>query len=170
MKTIRPEAPSLLPSIAGFLVSFVLAVLLVAIIAASSQAAELRVRIDQASIIKLDRPVAEVIVGNPSIADVSVQSGKALVVTGKSVGLTNLMVMDGAGSIVYDKKVSVSVDPQHLVTLNKGVGRETYSCAPTCGPAFIPGDTATFIEELNKAIRGKLGLAQASAEGAVGQQ
>jgi len=167
---MRPEAPSSNLAIIGFLVTFALAVLLVVTIAGTAQASELRVRIDQASIINLDRPGAEVIVGNPSIADVSVQSGKVLVVTGKSVGLTNIMVMDGTGKMIYDKKVSVSVDPRYLVTVNKGIGRETYSCAPTCGPAFIPGDTATFIEELNKAIRGKLGLAQASAEGGVGQQ
>lgn len=152
------------------IISFVLALLLVGLFATLSQASELRARIDQATIIHLDKPGVEVIVGNPSIADVAVQSGRILVVTGKSVGLTNLLVLDGSGSIVFDKKVSVSVDPKFLVTLNKGVGRETYSCSPTCGPAFIPGDTTTFSDELHKAIRAKLGLAQASAEGTTAQQ
>jgi len=156
--------------IRSIVISFVLAILFVGLSATLSQASELRARIDQATIIRLDKPGVEVIVGNPSIADVAVQSGRVLVVTGKSVGLTNLMVLDGSGKTVLDKKVSVSVDPKYLVTVNKGVGRETYSCSPTCGPALIPGDTPAFSDELNKAIRGKLGLAQASAEGTTGQQ
>lgn len=150
--------------------SSAIAILLVVLFSISSQAAELRARIDQASIIRLDKPGTEVILGNPSIADVAVQSGRVIVVTGKSVGLTNLMVMNGSGEIVFQSKISVSVDPQHLVTVNKGVGRETYSCSPTCGPALIPGDTPSYAEDLNKAIRAKLGLAQASAEGTTGQQ
>lgn len=154
----------------GIAISFILAIAFVALFAAASGANELRVSIDQASIVKLDRPGAEVIIGNPSIADVSVQSGKVMVVTGKSIGLTNLMVMDVAGEIIYDSKVSVTIDPKHLVAVNKGSIHQTYSCAPTCSPAFIPGDNPDFIDTLNKAIRAKLGLAQSSAEGAVGQQ
>jgi Flp pilus assembly secretin CpaC len=34
---------------------------------------------------------AEVIIGNPTIADVSVQGGNLLVVTGKSFGVTNII-------------------------------------------------------------------------------
>ena len=50
-----------------------------------------QVLVDQATLVRLDRPAAEIVVGNPSIADVSVQSGKVLVVTGKSFGETNLI-------------------------------------------------------------------------------
>lgn len=167
---MRPDTPATLPSLRGFAVSLFLAILFVGLIVTFAKAGELRARIDQATIIRLDSPGSEVIVGNPSIADVAVQSGRVLVVTGKSVGLTNLIVLNNAGKQIYENKVSVSVDPQHLVTVNKGVGRETYSCSPTCGPALIPGDTATYADELNKAIRAKLGLAQASAEGTATQQ
>ena len=51
--------------------------------AQSSAKEDANVLIDQASLVKLDRPAAEIVVANPSIADVSVQSGKLLVVTGK---------------------------------------------------------------------------------------
>lgn len=167
---MRPESPEYFANPCGFVISFLLAVLFVVFFAPLSQAGELRARIDQATIIRLDSPGSEVIVGNPSIADVAVQSGRVLVVTGKSVGLTNLIVLNNAGKQIYENKVSVSVDPQHLVTVNKGIGRETYSCSPTCGPALIPGDTPTYADELNKAIRAKLGLAQASAEGTAATQ
>lgn len=156
--------------LAAQITSIALAALVLGPTGNTADAKELRVRIDQADIIRLDKRAVEVIVGNPSIADVAVQNGKLLVVTGKSVGLTNLMVLDGQGQMVYDKKISVSVDPKHLVTVNKGAGRQTYSCAPACGPVLVPGDTPTFTDDLNKVIRGKLGLAQASAEGTAAQQ
>ncbi|MGH6866829.1 MAG: pilus assembly protein N-terminal domain-containing protein [Methyloceanibacter sp.] len=53
--------------------------------------------IDQATPLRLERSAAEIMVGNPSIADVSVQSGKVLVVTGKSFVKTNLIVIDADG-------------------------------------------------------------------------
>lgn len=138
--------------------------------AGPARAAEFRVDIDQAKLIRLDKAGTEVIVGNPSIADVSVQSGRILVVTGKSVGLTNLMVLDAGGELIYNKKLSVSADAEQLVTVNKGIARHTYSCSPLCGPALIPGDAVAFADELSKAIRAKLGLAQAAAEGTSAQQ
>ena len=65
------------------------------------------VLVDQATLVRLDRPAAEIVVGNPSIADVSVQSSKLLVITGKSFGETNLIVMDarrqGGGQPAADR-------------------------------------------------------------------
>ena len=56
-------------------------------------------------------------VGNPSIADVSVQSGKVLVVTGKSYGETNLIVMDADGKVVANRKLIVQDPRAGAVTL-----------------------------------------------------
>src|SRR4030081_3444321 len=66
-----------------------------------------QVLVDQATLVRLDRPAAEIVVGNPSIADVSVQSGKVLVVTGKSFGETNLIVMDADGKVVANRQLLV---------------------------------------------------------------
>jgi Flp pilus assembly secretin CpaC len=144
---------------------FLMAALFVGFHAGLARAADLKVEVDQAKIVRLDRAGAEVIIGNPSIADVSVQSGRLLVVTGKSGGLTNIIVLDSAGRPVYDEKLFVTSDIKRLVTINKGVARETYSCAPECGPALVPGDANGFFEPLSKAIRSKLGIAQSAAEG-----
>ncbi len=154
----------------GTLASLLMAALFVGLFAGLAQSDELKVQIDQATLVRLDKPGVEVIIGNPSIADVTVQSGRLLVVTGKSAGLTNLMVLDGAGKVTLNKKVFVSTDAARLVTVNKGVTRETYSCAPTCDPALIPGDAETFFEPLAKEIRNKLGLAQSAVDGTTSQQ
>ena len=47
---------------------------------------------------KLPEKVSTIVVGNPLIADVAVQSGGLVVVTGKGYGTTNLIVLDRAGA------------------------------------------------------------------------
>ena len=78
------------------------------------------VLIDQATLVRLDRPAAEIVVGNPSIADVSVQSGKVLVVTGKSFGETNLIVMDADGKVFVSRRLIVQEPRAGFVTVYRG--------------------------------------------------
>ncbi len=59
-----------------------------------ARAADLIVKYDQSQLLRLPRPVVEIIIGNPTIADVTVQSGKLLVITGKSFGITNIIALD----------------------------------------------------------------------------
>ena len=98
------------------------------------------VLIDQVSLVKLDRPAAEIVVGNPSIADVSVQSGKVLVLTGKSFGETNLIVLDGDGKIIISKRLIVSEPRTGIVTIYRGTSRQTVNCSPYCTPPLAIGD------------------------------
>ena len=56
--------------------------------------------VDQAKIIRLPEKVATIVVGNPLIADVSLQPGGMVVVTGKGYGSTNMIAMDRAGGLV----------------------------------------------------------------------
>ena len=165
--------PSPVRKIAGAIASFLVAVLFVAIFAGLSHASEgtgLNVNVDQATLIRLEKHGSEVIIGNPSIADVSVQSSKILVLTGKSAGLTNLIVLDGKGGEVLNKKIFVSADNVRLVKLSRGSRRETYTCSPDCHPALMSGDNEKYFEALSKEINNKLSLAQSSAEGTTAQQ
>src|SRR5581483_12207162 len=47
------------------------------------------VNVDQAKLFKLPNRVATIVVGNPLIADVTLQNGGIIVVTGKGYGATN---------------------------------------------------------------------------------
>ena len=167
---MRTEVPAPKKRLTGALASLFIAALLVVFHSGATHAVNLNVEIDQATLVELDKPGAEVIIGNPSIADVAVQSGKLLVVTGKSAGLTNLMVLDGGGKLIYDKKVVVSADKKRLVTVSKGVARETYSCRPQCDPSLTPGDAEDYFEALAKGIRDKIGLTQSTVDGTTAQQ
>jgi Flp pilus assembly secretin CpaC len=60
------------------------------------------VMIDHAKVVKLPEKTQTVIVGNPIIADVTVQRNGILVVTGKSYGVTNLIALDAGGALLTE--------------------------------------------------------------------
>jgi hypothetical protein len=111
-------------------------------------AATFTVNLDQAQIMRLPDKVATIVIGNPLIADASLQSGGILVVTGKGYGSTNLLAMDRAGKIILDTTVQV-VGPAggDLVVVYKGVARESYSCSPECSRRIALGDDNRFFTE-----------------------
>ncbi len=121
------------------------------------EAADLLVRYDQSQLIRLPRPVSEVIIGNPSIADVNVQGGNLLVVTGKTFGVTNIIALDADKNVIQDQRVIVEQDDRRTVVVYRGALRHSYTCAPTCSPAPVVGDAQQFFEETLKAAQTKAG-------------
>jgi Flp pilus assembly secretin CpaC len=115
----------------------------VAVAAPANEA--IAVAVDQAKLIKLPERVTTIVVGNPLIADVSLQAGGMVVVTGKGYGATNVIAMDRNGSILVDRVIQVEgpVDTQ-LVTVYRGASRESYSCTPTCQKRVTLGDEKDF--------------------------
>ena len=124
-----------------------------------------RVLVDQATLIRLDRQAADIVVGNPSIADVSVQSGKLLVITGKSFGETNLIVMDADGKVVADRQLIVQEPRIGFVTMYRGSARQTLHCAPYCTPPLVIGDTPDIFGAVANQITTKQSISQSAAEG-----
>jgi Flp pilus assembly secretin CpaC len=123
------------------------------------------VLIDQASLFRLERPAAQIVVGNPSIADVSVQSGKVLVVTGKSFGETNLIAIDADGKVIVNRLLVVQEPRTGFVTLYRGSARQTLHCAPYCAPQLVIGDAPDNFGSVSSQITTKQSISQSSAEG-----
>jgi hypothetical protein len=102
----------------------------------------LSINVDQAQIMHLPEKIATIVIGNPLIADATLQSGGILVVTGKGYGATNLLALDRSGRVVMEKTVQVlGAGTGDLVTVYKGVERESYSCAPNCERRITLGDS-----------------------------
>ena len=100
----------------------------------------INVNVDQAKLVKLPSRVSTIVVGNPLIADVTLQNGGILVVTGKGYGSTNFIAMDRAGEVLVDRQIQVEGPTEELVTVYRGVDRETYSCTPVCQRRMTLGD------------------------------
>ena len=121
----------------------------IALGATPAQADNLTVNVDEARIMKLPARVATIVIGNPLIADATLQSGGILVVTGKGFGATNLLALDRSGQVVMDKTVQV-LGPSggDLVIVFKGVERESYSCAPDCERRLTLGDSPAYFTSI----------------------
>ncbi len=101
------------------------------------------VPVDNATLIKLPERAATVVIGNPLIADLTIQPGGLAVITGKGYGATNVIVLDKAGAVLNEQTVEVvgPIDP--TVVVYRGVTQQTYSCTPDCERRITLGDTGT---------------------------
>lgn len=61
-----------------------------------------QVVVDHAKVLRLPDKAQTVIVGNPAIADVTVQRNGVMVITGKSYGVTNLIALDATGALLAE--------------------------------------------------------------------
>lgn len=101
----------------------------------SAQAQEedmMRVYRDHARVLKLDRPVAKVIIGNSDIADATVADARTIVLTGRAFGTTNLVILDADGNALVDERILVSVDEGNTVRVYRQTARTILSCTPNC--------------------------------------
>jgi len=128
-----------------------------------ARAAEIvSVQVDQARIVKLPDRVATIVIGNPLIADGSLQSGGMLVVTGKGYGATNLLALDRNGRILLNRTIQVSgPGKENVVVVYKGVERESYSCAPECERRITLGDSTAYFNATLAQTTVRNGQAQA---------
>lgn len=112
-----------------------LAVLLGATAAAYAEAG-IEVIMNQAKIVKLARPADTIVVGNPAIADASVQDATTIVLTGKGFGVTNLVVLDESGAPIMDELVTVARSTASSVRMYRRAEIQTLSCTPFCEGSY----------------------------------
>lgn len=125
---------------------------------------DLIVNYDQSELYQLPRPAAQIIVGNPAIADITVRSQTTLVVTGKTFGITNIIVLDSDNKVIKNQRVLVRRDEAKVVNLQRGVNRQSYNCTPQCNPSIIVGDESGYFESISRASQNKIGLSERAAE------
>ncbi len=143
----------------------VAAVLLSGSLPALADDDSISVNVDQAKLVKLPGRVATLVVGNPLIADVSLQAGGMIVVTGKGYGATNVIAMDRAGEILVDRTVLVHGPVDQVVTVYRGTERESWSCMPTCQRRITLGDGEGYF----KSTMDQAGSLASSAAGTTGK-
>lgn len=100
--------------------------------AAQEERDVLRVYMDHARVLRLDRPVAKVIIGNAEVADATVADARTIVLTGKSFGSTNILLLDAGGNPIVDERILVTIDESNSVRVYKQTERTVFSCAPNC--------------------------------------
>jgi Flp pilus assembly secretin CpaC len=125
---------------AALFLAAALCVTVMAPVAAMAQDAPISVKANLARILRISAPAATVIIGNPGIADVTIQDPQTLVLTGKSFGTTNLIVLDSQGNPIADTMIEVVQAAADVMTVYQGASRTSLSCAPVCQPTLMLGD------------------------------
>ena len=110
--------------------------------------------VDRAKVFQIDENASTIIIGNPFIADAAMHNGNTVVITGKSYGTTNLVILDSNNNPIVDEVISVTAaNTDGVVSVFRNAARQTFSCQPNCQPALQLGDqTETFDATAQQAV------------------
>lgn len=136
---------------------------------AAPAAEAIDVVIDFAKILKLNRPAGTIVIGNPGIADASMGDENTVVLTGKSAGTTNLIILDEADKEIVNAVVRVSSDLRQLTTIFYGSKRQTFSCAPHCEQVITVGDDPEVFKNAREQIQSRQEFSGAAGTAAPAQ-
>ena len=113
------------------------------------------VSLDQARIVKVPERTQTLVIGNPLIADVTLlKTNGTMVITGKGFGETNLIALDAQGTPVAESMIRVNGENRNVV-VQRGMERESYSCAPRCQPTVTLGDSAKYANDIAGVIKSR---------------
>ncbi|HCO53906.1 MAG TPA: pilus assembly protein [Pelagibacterium sp.] len=116
--------------------------------AISADAITVTVNTNMARVLRINAPAATVIIGNPAIADVTIQDPQTLILTGKSFGRTNMIILDSNGDPIADTIVEVAQLTSDTVTVFMGAQRTSMACAPNCQPVIMLGDDTSYTSDV----------------------
>jgi Flp pilus assembly secretin CpaC len=105
-----------------------------AMTSAAAMADGLNISWREARVIKLAKPATSVVVGDPTVADVSLDTPDTMIIFGKTPGETNLLVLSGNQELLLDWPVVVSpVTARHVTILNATAADAPTEVLYACG-------------------------------------
>ena len=133
------------------------------VLASEASAESIAVVVDRAKVLRISRPADVVIIGNPAIADATIQDSQTLIITGRSFGMTNLIVLDASGQTIADETITVGPQNDQVVTVYRRALRETLSCTPDCSPVLAVGDNTAVFDSVSTQIQTQVGITDAAS-------
>jgi hypothetical protein len=120
-----------------FFVAALLATLVIGAPATAQSERTVELRPGFTTLLRFDRAVSTVVIGNPLVADAIARTDRAILVTGRAVGTTNLIVLNGEGAEIYSALVIVATgraDPGdvRIHTARQLHSHYSYYCTPEC--------------------------------------
>jgi hypothetical protein len=105
---------------------------------------------DHSKILTVSRTPGTVVVGNPSIVDVTIEGNK-LFLHGRAFGSSNVVVLDDSGNLLSEYDVTVMAGGNNNVFVFKAGSSYGYVCAPDCEATLHIGDpSGWFVDEIAK--------------------
>lgn len=107
---------------------------------ASPASAAVVARIDEATALTLPGSAANVVVGNPAVADVSIIDRRRIAILGRTYGTTNIMAFDATGRMIYNGLVTVTSPSAGHISMFRGAQVYNFTCGPRCERTPMPGE------------------------------
>ena len=102
-------------------------------VAGSAWADNLTLTIGQVRRASAAGTVANVVVGDPAVADVTVIDQHSVVILGKGLGSTGILATDRAGHVLIDDQITIAgASEGGRVTVYRGAKGSDYACASRC--------------------------------------
>lgn len=131
--------------------------------AASARAETINVFADQAKIMALPGDPATMIIGNPMIAEVTVQNN-VMAIHGRHFGTTNLIILNQDGMQLASYEINVQQGGGSVMQVFKGGARMSFNCEPACESIVVPGDEANYMSNVLDQIGKKTSAAMSGAQ------
>lgn len=122
------------------MIRFIIAAATMLFASTAAHADQIWLTMDQVRPYKLESPAQSIVVGNPAIADVTVQDNANLLLFGKAPGLTNIYIFDENGVAVQNLMIRVRTQTAGMLTFHRGTARTTYTCTTNCEATITVGD------------------------------
>ncbi len=116
---------------------------------------------DKTQMISVAVKPGTVVVGNPSIADISI-NGNQVFVHGHGYGNTNIIILDMQGNQLANFDVTVKQSVSNAVTLFRASNRFSMACDPVCEYNLQPGDQVDWFKGIAEQQAAKNDLATGS--------
>lgn len=126
------------------------------IITHSTSKALMNITLNQITLIKLDDQISDALIGNPAIADITIQNNSTFIITGKSYGRTNIILLNKDGETIFNKSILVDDDNKNVVRIQRGGARLSYTCTPNCQPTPTLGDDPNHLKSMTTNFQSKI--------------
>ena len=97
------------------------------------------VSVDHSTRLQIAGSAQSVVVGNPAVADVTVVDSHNIFVSGRGYGVTDVVILDGAGRTIYSNEIVVGLAHTGRVSVWRGPERTDLACAPNCQVSIRTG-------------------------------
>ena len=104
--------------------------------------ASIKVKLSQNTLMDLKAPAGTVLVGDSTIADVSLITPRKIAILGRGYGATNVIITDRIGRVILQEEVQVSRAAANQVSVYRGAQVSSVTCSPGCEQAGGQGEQA----------------------------
>ena len=115
--------------------------------AAMAEPVSISVESDKTQMISIATKPGTVVVGNPSIADISL-NGSQVFIHGRAYGNTNIIILDTKGNQLANFDVTVKQSTTNALSLYRGPARSSFACDPVCEANLQTGDDSQFFSSV----------------------